>query len=322
MDGKGNVVSGIGMSSAKLLEEENSSQFDINNDGKTGRQFSGGGVSKKIGEVEVGETQLGYAYRKGVGEAVEVKLSGEYISTNYAWEIKAVREFVDGAAVYRAYLKNKSSNDYAIWGLDGKGNVVSGAGLTVAQLLQEEKDSQFDINNDGAIGQTVSSSISYTLAGSQENLILIGNANINGTGNGLINIVIGNVANNILDGKAGTDTLTGLGGADSFQFSTAQPFGELSADHITDFNQVQGDTLRISKSAFGMAFDTAVTLATATNGLELTTVLASTSTFVYDSSNGRLYWNQNGNAAGFGTGGVFAVLDNTAALNAAAISLF
>ena len=43
---------------------------------------------------------------------------------------------------------------------------------------------------------------------------------------------------------------------------------------------------------------------------------------VYDSSNGNLYWNQNGNKRDFGTSGIFAVLDNNSALSVSNISLF
>ena len=59
---------------------------------------------------------------------------------------------------------------------------------------------------------TVSASISYALGANVENLTLTGTAAINGTSNELNNILIGNGANNILDGRAGADTRSaGLG---------------------------------------------------------------------------------------------------------------
>ena len=53
---------------------------------------------------------------------------------------------------------------------------------------------------------TVAASITYTLGANVENLILTGAANLNGTGNGLSNLLIGNAGNNILNGGAGSDT--------------------------------------------------------------------------------------------------------------------
>ncbi len=62
---------------------------------------------------------------------------------------------------------------------------------------------------------TVRSGVSYTLGANVENLILTGSAILDGTGNGLANIITGNSAANILKGNAGNDTLDGGVGADT-----------------------------------------------------------------------------------------------------------
>lgn len=60
----------------------------------------------------------------------------------------------------------------------------------------------------------IESSISLTLGANVENLTLTGSAAINGTGNALVNILVGNDAANVLSGGANNDTLRGGGGND------------------------------------------------------------------------------------------------------------
>ena len=68
---------------------------------------------------------------------------------------------------------------------------------------------------DGGIDQ-VQSSATHTLGANIENLTLTGTAAINGTGNGLNNILRGNAASNVLNGSTGNDTLIGGAGNDTY----------------------------------------------------------------------------------------------------------
>jgi len=68
--------------------------------------------------------------------------------------------------------------------------------------------------NDGV--DTVQSSITYTLGANVENLTLTGGSAINGTGNELDNVIVGNAAANMLNGGLGADSMSGGAGNDTY----------------------------------------------------------------------------------------------------------
>jgi Ca2+-binding RTX toxin-like protein len=79
------------------------------------------------------------------------------------------------------------------------------------------------IENVGEGTDSVFSTLSYTLDATNtiEHLYLTGLANINGTGNGLNNLIVGNSGNNILNGgSGGIDTLNGGSGNDTYVIDT------------------------------------------------------------------------------------------------------
>lgn len=89
--------------------------------------------------------------------------------------------------------------------LDGKGGVDT--------LQGGEGDDSYLVNNAGTVVKeyrhegedTVYSTISYTLTANVENLVLMGTAALNGTGNALDNHLTGNGASSILNGQGGDD---------------------------------------------------------------------------------------------------------------------
>jgi Ca2+-binding RTX toxin-like protein len=73
----------------------------------------------------------------------------------------------------------------------------------------------------GAGTDLVIASFSHTLTANVENLTLSGGGAVNGTGNGVANLITGNTGNNVLDGAGGTDTV-------SYAFATTQVVVNLS----------------------------------------------------------------------------------------------
>jgi Ca2+-binding RTX toxin-like protein len=98
-------------------------------------------------------------------------------------------------------------------------------------------------NPDAGTEDTVHSSATYTLFTTNvENLELTGTSAINGTGNGLDNVIKGNDAANIITGGAGADTLAGQGGADTFRYTALSNSHLAGFDRITDL-EIGTDTI-------------------------------------------------------------------------------
>ena len=96
---------------------------------------------------------------------------------------------------------------------------------------------------------TVLSSIDFVLRDQSqfiENLTLSGTANINSTGNGLSNIIIGNAGNNTLNGAWGDDTLNGGDGNDIFNDEAGNDIFTGGAGIDTFFFLVAGESDRIT----------------------------------------------------------------------------
>ncbi|MEH1881284.1 MULTISPECIES: choice-of-anchor Q domain-containing protein [unclassified Nostoc] len=180
--------------------------------------------------------------------------------------------------------------------------------------------------------QTLNSNLKLTLSANNviENVVG-GNGSDRLIGNSLNNTLNGGTGNDVLTGGSGADTLIGgsgndilTGGADSdrFLYSSGRAFtsSDFGSDILTDFTS-GSDKLVLSKKTFtALSSIVGNGLSQASN---FTTVddddLAATSNafLVYSRSSGSLYYNQNGNAAGLGTGAEFINLLNIPTLTTA-----
>lgn len=248
-------------------------------------------------------------------------------------------------------IETKSYGDFALGDFDKDGNI------DVAQLNNSsyESTNQFSVLlNQGSVeepdtnpeaSEAVKSAKSYTLKKDEKDLILRGNAKIDGTGNESDNQILGNKKANKLDGLAGNDTLTGgngndilMGGSgddiltggkgkDRFKFGSDRPFNavDFGVDTITDFKTAQKDSIVLSEKTFeklesivGKGFSVIAEFE-AVNGENK--AKTSEAFIVYNQKTGDLFYNANGSQPGFGSGGKFASLEGAPELKASDFSL-
>ncbi|WP_141699891.1 cadherin-like domain-containing protein, partial [Nostoc sp. KVJ20] len=126
-------------------------------------------------------------------------------------------------------------------------------------------------------------------------------------------ILIGGEGNDTLVGGRGNDILIGGVGADFFLYNS----NAVGIDAIADFNSSEGDKIVLDKTTFSAIASAPGTGFSNTNDFQITSsAAASTAKIVYDSVSGQLFYNQNGSAAGFGSGGLFATLTGAPTLTA------
>lgn len=117
-----------------------------------------------------------------------------------------------------------AGND-TISGLAGDDAITGGAG--VDQMSGGAGSDSYNVDNVSDVvtenanegDDSVYSSVTYTIGTHVENLYLTGTAAINGTGSETDNYIVGNEANNILDGAGGYNRLVGGVGNDTFLVS-------------------------------------------------------------------------------------------------------
>ena len=137
--------------------------------------------------------------------------------------------FIDNLTLTGAAAINGTGNasDNVMTGNDAN-NVLNGVGGADVMIGGGGNDTYFADNSadqaieeDGGGTDVVRSTASFALGGFIENLVLTGNASVDGTGNDLDNIIDGNGGANRIDGGGGADLMRGRGGDDIYVVDNA-----------------------------------------------------------------------------------------------------
>lgn len=157
------------------------------------------------------------------GDTVQ-ELAGEGHDTVYASVSTALSENVEDLTLTGLASTNATGNalDNRLTGNRGDNLLDGGAGADVmtgglgndTYVVEDATDQTLEFAGEGV--DTVQASLTWTLAENIENLVLTGTADIDGTGNALDNILIGNSGANRLDGGLGVDAMAGGAGDDIY----------------------------------------------------------------------------------------------------------
>jgi Ca2+-binding RTX toxin-like protein len=143
-------------------------------------------------------------------------------------------DLLDGGAG-NDILNGGDGNDTLIGGANN--DTMAGGSGNDAYNVNSTLDVVIEDLNAGT--DTVTSSVTHTLAANVENLVLTGGANINGTGNDLDNSITANGGNNTLNGGLGADTMAAGAGNDTYVVDNA-------GDVVTEGAAAGTDTVQSS----------------------------------------------------------------------------
>ena len=185
-------------------------------DGGAGADIMSGGAGDDTYIVDQADDEISEGSSGGIDTvlaSVSYDIGGQYIERLTLTGTSAID--ATGNTLANALTGNSAAN--RLDGNTGADRMYGGAGDDT-YVVDQAGDKVYEANGEG--NDTVLSSISFDLTGQYlENLTLTGTSAIDGTGNSLANILLGNAAANRLDGMAGNDEMRGGKGDDTYVVS-------------------------------------------------------------------------------------------------------
>jgi len=191
-------------------------------------------------------------------------------------------------------LFGNAGNDFLNGG-SGADNLYGGTGNDV-YVVDNTGDiiNEFAASGDADTIWTTLSAFNMQSLANIEHMYFQGVGNFNGVGNALGNIISGGAGNDILNGGLGWDILVGNGGADTFVFDTN--IGS-TVDTLSAFDATL-DTIELNNSVFTGLGITGTLSATAFQTGTTATANSATVRIVYNTSDGKLYYDADGSGSG------------------------
>ena len=118
--------------------------------------------------------------------------------------------------------------------------------------------------------------------------------------------IIGSDSSELIMGGKGRNVYEGGTSADGFMFDSTIDFGKKVADKISDFNKEEGDKILLDKEMFTLGKK--IKFKAVSGADQVRKASRTNKQFVYEESKGKLFFNENGDAKGWGDGGYFAKL--------------
>jgi Ca2+-binding RTX toxin-like protein len=156
---------------------------------------------------------------------------------------------LQGGADLQGYGNNLANTLYGNAGnnlLDGRGgaDIMSGGAGNDTYFVDDAGDMIIENLNEGT--DAVFSTAHFALSANVETLVLQGNADLQGYGNSLANMLYGNAGNNLLDGRGGADIMRGGAGNDTYFVDDA---GDMIIENLNEGTDAVFSTAHFALSA-------------------------------------------------------------------------